>query len=523
MYQRYLLSKLSWHLTVANLAKTWVIENLDSITIRFIRQWLDLPISATLSGIILPCNQFGLNLQLPSVKFIQCQTVLRNALRSSKSDNIKSLWKSTSCSMNVQYDSYNNTKQVLKAVRQQHTEKLQSQLTSQGFIISFLLEHSMKSLNSLWSSAQSKLPKNIFNFSIRYLSNTLANLDSITIRFIRQWLDLPISATLSGIILPCNQFGLNLQLPSVKFIQCQTVLRNALRSSKSDNIKSLWKSTSCSMNVQYDSYKNAKQVLKAVRQQHTEKLQSQLTSQGFIISFLLEHSMKSLNSLWSSAQSKLPKNIFNFSIRYLSNTLANGVNLYKWKLSQSSDSSFCLRPESLLYVVSGCKSYLEEGRYTWRHNSALHFVASTLQSVRYSSLYADLPGFLSPCIITGDQLRPDMLLSIGKSTLYMIELTVGFETNLNSNAERKHEKYHRLTRDLSSDFHNIKFINLSLSALGIFGKSCEPFIDMCKELEFDKHHIDVIVRKLSTIIIRSTYYIFCMRNKPWTNPDLLIY
>ena len=222
-------------------------------------------------------------------------------------------------------------------------------------------------------------------------------------------------------------------------------------------------------------------------------------------------------------QSKLPKNIFNFSIRYLSNTLANRVNLYKWKLSQSSDCSFCLCPESLLHVVSGCKSYLEEGRYTWRHNSALHFVASTLQSVRYSSLYADLPGFLSPCIITGDQLRPDMLLSIGKTTLYMIELTVGFETNLNSNAERKHEKYHRLTRDLSSDFHNIKFINLSLSALGIFGKSCEPFIDMCKELEFDKHHIDFIVRKLSTIIIRSTYYIFCMSNKPWTNPDLLIY
>ena len=233
--------------------------------------------------------------------------------------------------------------------------------------------------------------------------------------------------------------------------------------------------------------------------------------------------MKSLNSLWSSAQSKLPKNIFNFSIRYLSNTLANRVNLYKWKLSQSSDCSFCLCPESLLHAVSGCKSYLEEGRYTWRHNSALHFVASTLQSVRNSSLYADLPGFLSPCIITGDQLRPDMLLSIGKTTLYMIELTVGFETNLNSNAERKHEKYHRLTRDLSSDFRNIKFINLSLSALGIFGKSCEPFIDMCKELEFDKQHTDFVVRKLSTIIIRSTYYIFCMRNKPWTNPDLLIY
>ena len=46
----------------ANLAKTWVLEYLDSITIRFMRKWLDLPTSATFSGIILPCNQFGLNL-----------------------------------------------------------------------------------------------------------------------------------------------------------------------------------------------------------------------------------------------------------------------------------------------------------------------------------------------------------------------------------------------------------------------------------------------------------------------------
>ena len=195
------------------------------------------------------------------------------------------------------------------------------------------------------------------------------------------------------------------------------MLRNSLRFSKSDNIKSLWKSTSCNMNVQCDSCKNTTQILKAVRQQHTEKQQSQLTSQGFIISFLLEHSMKSLNSLCSSAQTKLPKNICNFSIRYLKNTLVNRVNLYKWKLSQTPDCSFCLCPESLLHVVSGYKSYFEEGRYTWRHNSALHFVASTLQSARNSSMYVDLPGFLSPCIITGDQLRPDMLLSIGKTTL----------------------------------------------------------------------------------------------------------
>ena len=161
--------------------------------------------------------------------------------------------------------------------------------------------------------------------------------------------------------------------------------------------------------------------------------------------------------------------------------------------------------------------------YTWRHNSALHFVASTLQCVRNYSLYVDLPGLFSRCIITGDQLPSDVLLSVGKTTLYMIEWTVGFETNLNRNADRKYENYHQLTRDILSGFNNIKFISLSLSVLGIFCKSCEPSIDICKELEFDKQHRYFIVRKLSVIILRSTYYMFFMLSKPWTNPDLLLY
>ena len=37
LYSRYLLSKLSWHFTVADLSKTWVSENLDNIAASYIR------------------------------------------------------------------------------------------------------------------------------------------------------------------------------------------------------------------------------------------------------------------------------------------------------------------------------------------------------------------------------------------------------------------------------------------------------------------------------------------------------
>ena len=33
LYHRFILSKLSWHLTIADLSKTWVAENLDNVEI----------------------------------------------------------------------------------------------------------------------------------------------------------------------------------------------------------------------------------------------------------------------------------------------------------------------------------------------------------------------------------------------------------------------------------------------------------------------------------------------------------
>ena len=75
--------------------------------------------------------------------------------------------------MNLQNDIYPNTKEVLKAVKSDSKECLINNLPSQGAIISFFLEHSLKKLNSIWSIAQSNLPTSVFNFTIKYLNNTL--------------------------------------------------------------------------------------------------------------------------------------------------------------------------------------------------------------------------------------------------------------------------------------------------------------------------------------------------------------
>ena len=132
LYNRYLLPKISWHLTVADLTKTWVSENLDNLVEKHFRSWLDLPISGTLSNIFLPHKKFGLNLHPPSVKYAQCQTILRNLLKSSPNEAMHALWKETSASTNIQYDQYKTTKDVLKSFHSRQEDRLRSQHFHKG-------------------------------------------------------------------------------------------------------------------------------------------------------------------------------------------------------------------------------------------------------------------------------------------------------------------------------------------------------------------------------------------------------
>ena len=52
-------------------------------------------------------------------------------------------------------------------------------------------------------------------------------------------------------------------------------------------------------------------------------------------------------------------------------------------------------------------------------------------------LYVDLEGFRSPSEVTGDSKRPDMSIVRPDGTLYLVELTVCYETNMPKNAQIK--------------------------------------------------------------------------------------
>ena len=111
-------------LTVADLGKTWISENLDNIVTKYVRQWLDLPIAAAISSIIPSHKNFGQAFQLPSIKFQKYKTTLRSSLKSSGDETIIKVWKNANVGTNIQYDIYRNTKQTLKSIRDEHTARL---------------------------------------------------------------------------------------------------------------------------------------------------------------------------------------------------------------------------------------------------------------------------------------------------------------------------------------------------------------------------------------------------------------
>ena len=86
---------------------------------------------------------------------------------------------------------------------------------------------------------------------------------------------------------------------------------------------------------------------------------------------------------------------------------------------------------------------------------------------------------------------------------------------------RKHLKYEKLIMDQKKKFTSVKFINLSIGALGVFDKESATFLKMLEDMHLDKTHTKYVIRRIINIAIRSTYYIFCCKNKEWTKPDLL--
>ena len=220
-----------------------------------------------------------------------------------------------------------------------------------------------------------------------------------------------------------------------------------------------------------------------------------LSSQNLVINSIWNVVMVSTKAYWFSALDSLPEKVYNFCIRYMNNTLATNKNLLLWKKKHTSKCFACGNEQTLGHVVGGCNIHLREGRVNWRHDSILVNLANSLKAYSDVQLYVDNDNFRSSSIITVDDQRPDLLLIDERNNMYVLELTVGFEPNIENNGNWKNVKYKELLKSMEKDYTSVTSINLSMGSLGIIGKDSINLHKLLKATIMNKNSIAYCIKK----------------------------
>ena len=282
---------------------------------------------------------------------------------------------------------------------------------------------------------------------------------------------------------------------SSQFAQCQNTIRSCLKNSQNSDLKKIYEKTHTNTNLQYDQFNSTREVIKNIRAGKEQCIGNELTTQALVVKSIWKHSNKASSVLWSKVITQLPKNIYNFCIRHVNNTLANNTSPHKWGNTPSPLSSNCNKPQTLGYVVAGCSVHLNKKIYNYRHDSVLLNIVKSIKGSEVRRIYADIEGYISPSIISGEDKCPDIIM-VERDNVYIFELTIGFETNVSTNSERKMNNYSQLLEDLKSRYKKVKFINLSMGAIAIYGDTCFNLKSVLKHLGLNENEVNYFLRKL---------------------------
>ena len=165
------------------------------------------------------------------------------------------------------------------------------------------------------------------------------------------------------------------------------------------------------------------------------------------------------------------------------------------------------------------------GKYLWRHNNTINYIFQSVDTDKFK-VYADLPGHTinggtipADLCITAE--KPDIVIMDQKTnTLYVIELTVPFESNIEARHTEKSNKYAHFSLDIAA--MNTNVVCFEIGSRGYIStrnsntlKTLHSFMKPGLKLKTFKDNI-------SALSVYSSYHIFLCRKEPaWSAPNYL--
>ncbi len=218
---------------------------------------------------------------------------------------------------------------------------------------------------------------------------------------------------------------------------------------------------------------------------------------------------------WKSYMYNLPKGVLSFATRACIDVLPTGDNLKKWGKKVSEECSLCGNNETLHHTLNFCPTSLAQGRYTFRHNQIVTHLVKFLKDNNSSiSVFADLEGHTInggtvPPQVIPTQEKPDIVV-IKSDHVFLIELSVPFETNIDKARSYKMDRYASLLNDIKDNGFKCDLICLEVGSRGLVTKDNKLSIRSIAKIVGTKKVRD-LWRDVSRIAVLGSYAIFNAR------------
>ena len=231
---------------------------------------------------------------------------------------------------------------------------------------------------------------------------------------------------------------------------------------------------------------------------------------------------------WNRLVAGLPAGQLSFLLRAGTDCLPTPLNLRRWKYQVSTTCPLCNSPyPTTAHILNSCQEALNQGRFTWRHDSVLNCLTSLVKPNIPSSckFYVDLPGLRAnesppatiPIDVSTTTARPDLVLVSG-SNITMLELTIPTNSSESIQAARARKlnklNYQHLISDLESGNFHVSFNTLEIGSLGHYEQ--EAVYCLRHTFNLSKCDTNQILLKLSRIAVGCSYHIFnCRNSQSW--------
>lgn len=258
---------------------------------------------------------------------------------------------------------------------------------------------------------------------------------------------------------------------------------------------------------------NVKKNLKTERESQWRETIKPLLVQGNMLKLI---DAENSDLTWKSIIYNLPRGVLSFAVKSTIDFLPTFTNLRTWGKRLNVKCNLCKNTQTLLHVLNNCSISLNQGRYTWRHDSILSHIVLTISKLISSTkftIFADIPGYKTnggtiPANILPTPLKPDIIIiNNSEKSLHIFELTVPFDTNVNAAHERKMSKYLTLQSDILQNGYKCFLNCFEIGARGLVTR--ENMDRMKQTFKFiGQKNPKPMIKELSKISLISSYSIW---------------